>query len=195
MNRTLTRFALIALALALPLNACETPPPSQKLPEITFAHLPPIKLNVATVEVVVRYRPPMKAPNVEHLFPTPPLKALRTWAADRVKAVGRSGKAEFVIDVASVVEQPLQKKSGFTATFTKQQEARYDLLIEASVEVADGLKHDRAVARASRFFTTREDVTLTQRDRIWFDETEKLMAEFNAEMQRNVQQFLGAWIR
>src|SRR3989304_3468878 len=100
MNRTLTRFALIALALALPLNACETPPPAQKLPEITFAHLPPIKLNVATVEVVVRYRPPMKAPNVEHLFPTPPLKALRTWAADRVKAVGRSGTAAFGIDLA-----------------------------------------------------------------------------------------------
>jgi hypothetical protein len=195
MNRTLTRFAFFVLALAMPLAACETPPPPQKLPEITFKHLAPIKLNVATVDIVVRYRPPMKAPNVDHVFPTPPLKALRTWAADRIKAVGRSGKAEFVIDVASAVEQPLQKKTGFTATFTKQQEARYDLLVEASIEVSDGLKHDRAVARASRFITTREDVTLTQRDRIWFDETEKLMAEFNAEMDRNVQQFLGGWIR
>ena len=71
---------LLALGiLALGLAACETTPPPPKLPELTFTHLGPLKLNVARIDIVSKYRSPLRAPNVEHLFPTPPQKALRTW--------------------------------------------------------------------------------------------------------------------
>ncbi|HEX9701809.1 MAG TPA: hypothetical protein VGA19_03090 [Rhodospirillales bacterium] len=195
MQTMIKRFAFLVLPVALLLAACETAAPVQKLPEITFGHLPPIKLNVAKIEVVSRYQPPMKAPNVDHLFPTPPLAAIRKWAADRLRAVGSSGTAQLVIDDASIIETPLERKKGFTATFTKQQEARYDLKAEVSLDVADGIKRGRAAARAARFVTTREDVTLNQRDRIWFEQTELLMNEFNAEMEKNIRQYLGAWLR
>ena len=71
--RKLSLFILPVMALGL--AACEAPVSIQKLPELTYGHLPPLKLNVAKIEVVAQYQPPLREPNVEHLFPTPPLKA------------------------------------------------------------------------------------------------------------------------
>ncbi len=195
MNRSVTRSALTALSMALALAACETPVQVQKVPEMTFTHLTPINLDVANVEVVARFQPPMKTPNVDHLVPTPPIKALRRWAADRLKPVGRSGTAQLVVHSASVVETALEKKTGFQATFTKQQAQRYDFLIEASLEVADGRRRGRAEARVTRFTTMREDASLNERDRIWFKEVEAAMGDFNTEMEKNARQYLGAWIK
>ena len=66
--------------LNLFLLACETTLHEQRLPELTFAHLTPIKLNVAKINVEVQYKPTLRKPNVEHLFPTPPAEAIKQWA-------------------------------------------------------------------------------------------------------------------
>ena len=197
MSRFFRPLALIVLpVLALGLAACETPVVVQSLPELTFVHLKPIKLDVATIEVVSQYRPPMKPPNVEHLFPTPPLKALRRWAGDRLKAVGKSGSARLVIHKASAVETKLAKKTGFTATFTKQQSRRYDLAVEATLEIFPaGRQKGYAMAKATRFSTLREDASINKRQRLWFDLTEALFRDFDAEMEKNIRRHLGAWIR
>lgn len=186
---------VLAGALALGLAACETPVETQKLPEITFGHEAPIRLNVARIEVVSDYQPPMKAPNVDHLFPTPPLKALRTWARQRLKAVGRSGTARFVIRDAKATESALEMKKGFTATFTKQQSQRFDLAVDAELRITEGPSHGFAEARAMRFSTIREDASLNAREKLWFDLTEKLMADFDKEMENNIRHNLGHWLR
>ena len=45
-------------------------------------------------------------------------------------------------------------------------------------------------AKSERRKTVPEDITLTGRRKIWFAITEKLMAEFNAEMERNIQRYM-----
>ena len=35
-----------------------------------------------------------------------------------------------------------------------------------------------------------EDITLNGRRKVWFAMTERLMAEFNAEMERNIQRYM-----
>lgn len=189
----LSLFILPVVVLGL--AACETPVSIQKLPELTYGHLPPLKLNVAKIEVIVQYQPPLREPNVEHLFPTPPLKALRRWASDRLRAVGRSGKARLFITDASAIETSLQKKTGVVATFTKQQSDRYDLTVDAVLEVSDGRRGGRVSARVTRFSTLREDITINERDRAWFDMTEALIKDFDAEIEKNIRQVLADWVR
>ena len=196
MNRFFRKLTLFILPVAaLGLAACETPVSIQKLPELTYGHLPPLKLNVARIEVVVQYQAPLKEPNVEHLFPTPPLKALRRWASDRLRAVGRSGTAKLFITDASAIETSLKKKTGVVATFTKQQSTRYDLTVDTVLEVSDGRRTGRVSARVTRFSTLREDVTINERDRAWFDMTEALIKDFDAEMEKNIRQGLAGWVR
>ncbi len=187
--------ALLSLGLVLSLGGCETPVQRQKLPELTFAHLSSLKLNVARIEVVSQYRSPLKAPNVEHLFPTPPLKAMKQWAKDRLRAVGRSGSVKLIITKAAAIETALPVQTGLKATFTKQQTQRYDLTVEARLEVSSPNGHGTTTAHATRFSTVREDASIDAREKIWFDLTEALVHDFDKAMEKNIRQHLRGWLR
>src|SRR3546814_2994630 len=62
--------------------------------------------------VIDAYRSPGTAPNVEHLFPSPPATAMARWASDRLEAVGTNGSAIFTILRADVVEVLLERTTG-----------------------------------------------------------------------------------
>ena len=158
----------LTVVLVFVLGACETPVQLEIMPELTFGHLPTIELNVAKIKFDNRYTPPLKSPNVEHLFPTPLGKVLNQWASSRLKPVGGSDAARLIISDASVAETALKKDTSFTGTFTKQQSHRYDLKIEATLEIygLTGKRRGFATAVATRLQTMPEDVSLNQRERI-----------------------------
>lgn len=189
----MTRFLKFFVLLLLPafvLAGCETPVQVQSLPELSYAHLAPLKLNVGKIEIISQYRPPLKNPNVDHLFPTPPLKAIRQWATDRLRAVGSSGVAKVVIRNAAAIETALAQQKGLKATFTKQQAFRYDLTLEATVEIHTRQGGGDASAKATRFTTLGEDASVNERNKVWLKLTETLMRDFNAEMEKNLGPFL-----
>ena len=194
----MNRRAFLAFAVAgIGLAACESAVQPQRFPEITFAHKAPIALDVAAIEIADTYRPPMAAPNVDHLAPTPPANAVRQWAADRLKAVGQSGVARLVIIDGSLTETPLAGKGGVVGAFTTEQSERYEGAVEAKLEIDDP-RYGRtgfAAARATRSSTIAENATLTERETLWFDLVETMMRDFDAEMQRNVDQYLKQWVR
>lgn len=189
-------FAPLILAfLPLGLLGCETLVHVETFPDLTFAHLKPIKLNVAKFEVVSQYQASLRPPNVEHLFPTPPVKALKQWAKDRFRTVGRSGTARLVILNATAIEVQLQRKTGLTATFTKQQSQRYDMTVQARLEVTNGEASGHTIAQATRFSTIREDASINKRERLWFELTDALVRDFDKVMEENIRKHLAAWLR
>ncbi len=186
-----------AAVLLAALAACETPPPPVGYPEITFTHLPPIGLDVAEVEFVQDYLPPQAPPNVDHLFPVLPSAVARRWAADRIRAVGVSRRARVILVNAAVTETPLEKTTGLTGVFTTDQAARYDATVEVRIEIVGGrgeaLGHARAVARRSR--TVPENITLNDRDKVWFDLTEALMRDLDKELELTIRRYLAKFVR
>ncbi|MFQ5939211.1 MAG: hypothetical protein ACE5KL_03960 [Alphaproteobacteria bacterium] len=188
----LSRLSLIALAgaLAAALAACETPPPRPAFPELTWAHLAPFSLDVAEIAVTSDYAPPLAAPHVEHLFPTPPLGAAERWAGDRLRAAGGEGRASVTITDARVIETRLEGSGGLTGMFTTEQAERYDAAVEVVIEIRSdrGYLDGRVRARAERSLTVPEDLTLNEREQVWFELTEALMADLNAELEANIQE-------
>lgn len=192
----LRRLVFAALSAAV-VASCDTTPPKHDLPQITFAHLAPITLDAARIEVVSNYVPPLKAPNVEHRFPILPEAAMKRWAADRLRAGGAAGAARFVITDAAVVEEPLPLSKGLAGIFKKEQAERYNATAEASLEIIDtrGLRKGFASARTFYSRTVAEDVSLNERERAWFEIVEALMLVFDSEMERNMRQYLGGSVR
>ena len=137
----------------------------------------------------------MKAPHVEHLFPTPPQTALERWAADRLEAAGRQGIARFVIQTPGHGDAA-RLRQGARRAFTKEQSVRYEASVEAFLEIVDerGFRKGFSSARASRTRTMPEDATLNERDKAWFELTEAVMQDFNAEIEKNVRQYLGGFL-
>ena len=197
-----SRRAVLALpAVVLPvvaLAACASaPPPRPVFPELTFGHLGALTFDAGGVEVVNEYVPPLRRPNVEHEMPLAPATAATRWANDRIKAGGRPGRTvRVIIRNAAVREADLPKSSGLKGLFTTEQAARFDAEIEVVVELrsARGFRDAFASAGARRSVTISEGATLNDRDRIWFGLVEELMAELNRELEKNIRQYMGAYL-
>lgn len=93
-----------ALLLPFALAACGGEP-VQSFPPLRFNDLPPIQLNVASIQVQQRFFPSGVAPDVSNQAPESPVDLLKTMANDRLQAFGTSNKAVFAILDASMMRE------------------------------------------------------------------------------------------
>ena len=184
--------ALLALLL---LAGCQPPPPRPTFADLRFTGEPPIRLDVAATEVRVDYRAPMQAPNVEHLFPVTLSRAAENWAHDRLLAAGRSNRAVFVIRTASATEVALPKSEGIKGAFTTEPTQRYDLRLEASLQILDerGIAVRTANGTAVRSQSLLEGITPNEREQAWYDMTKALMADFDQQMTAEIRGNFGLY--
>lgn len=187
--------AAVLIAVSLALAACEFAANSPKYPELSFTHLPQIRLDVAQIEVVNEYLSPSKPPNVEHLFPTPPSVVAERWGRDRLRAVGATGKARVVIRRASVVEVPLKTKTGIRGALTTDQSERYDADVEMAVELEKDGGTVTVAARSRRSRTVPEDITLNDREKEWFQMNEALINDLNASLETEIRKGMARYIK
>jgi hypothetical protein len=196
-RRNLGTMAALAL-LAGMLGACQTSlPPPPRFADIALGNEAPIRLNVATVDVVDEYLPPLKAPNVDHEFPVKIATTAARWGDQRLRAVGNSGSVRVTIKDASAIATDLPKTSGLTGMFTNQQAVRYDARVEMIVEIRDdhGFAVASAEAAATRSRTVPEDITLNGRDRVFYEMTEALMKDEDAALSKNIHAFMQRYIQ
>lgn len=188
----------IALVLLAGLGACTTPAPTEKFPEMTFRHLPPIELLVSDLTVESTAVQSTEPPHIGHLFPTPPEVALRNWARDRLVARGGPGTtARFTIVRAEALGRPISTDAGITGLFKKELSDRYEGFIDAVLTIYDrnGQRRAHVEAKAEHATTVREDATLAERHKIMYELIEKMMRDFNAEMERNIASYLRDYVQ
>ncbi|MGB0670987.1 MAG: hypothetical protein ACPGNT_05785 [Rhodospirillales bacterium] len=193
--------AVALLGLAFLVSACETTPQQTAHPQMSFAQMGTIGINVARIEVVNRYQPPLVPPHVDHLFPVTPTAALTQWAKDRLRATGSQGVARFIILDAGVKESELKKTEGIKGAFTVDQSERYDAGAEAMLEILDdaGISLKFTSARVTESRTIAEDATLNERETLWFSLTEDLVKGFDAailqQFKSHLQGFVDPWAK
>jgi hypothetical protein len=194
-TRPLRSFFALAVTAVL-LAACQSGPGRPVYPELSYAHLAPIPLNVADVQVERVYASPGSKPNVEQLFPVRPADAAERWARDRLRPSGAEGVAVVRILNASVVEVPLPRTTGLRGAFTTDQSERYDGVLEVQIEVSSRARGQTAMvkSRAQRSRSVPEDVTLNDREKVWFELTEALMNDLNASLERQIYDNFGNFV-
>lgn len=193
------RHFLFSSLAALALSACATGDPiAGPVPQVGFAHLPALTFDVARVDVASSYKSPMRAPNAEHRLPAPPERALFDWALTRLKARTGAGPAvaTFVVEDAAVIETKLEKTPGFKGLFTYEPAERYDARAVASLTVQNPDTGDEGMVRVevTRTIEVRENATLAEREQAWVELVEKLMADFNTQMETQTQIHLTPWL-
>lgn len=194
------QFLVSLCAAALPLSACATDQPiAGPVPQVGFSHLPGLTFNVSRVDISSAYRSPMQAPNAEQRMPAPPERALLDWAHARIKAnVGApaSAVASFVVEDAAVIETKLPKTGGFKGMFTYEPAERYDARASATLMLQDPVAGSSGEihVNAARSIEVRENATLAEREQAWVELVEKLMSDFNDQMERQIRAHLQTWI-
>lgn len=193
--RRFISFVLLPIT-AMALAACQ-PPDKPRYADITFDHLPPIRLDVAEIVVKSAYQEPLEAPHVGEQFPVSPSKAARRWVDDRLQAVGQRGTATVTIVESSAVETELERTEGIKGVFTKDQAQSYEIAIEVLIEAMDpvGPRSATASARITRKTSVAEDFTLNEREGTWYKLTQDGMNAFNEVMERQIGKTLGGFTK
>jgi hypothetical protein len=176
-------------------GACETAVEGRNFAQISFAHMPPIKLDVAKIDV--REAAP-EAPgngNIEHELPVSLRGAARSWARERLQAVGQSGTAVVTVEQADFKEERLTKTKGLKGIFTTDQVERYRARLTLSVMISSPTGSATARAMGSRSQTVPEDASLADREKVWFSMTEKLVKAVDAEMEKRIRKNLHSYLR
>lgn len=162
------------LLLLLLFTACGGPPPSY--PPLQYAYLPPIRLNVAQVEVRQQFLPSGLPPDISPDDPVQPVEVLRQTLEERLKAFGPAGRAVAVIEDASLVEQ------GDTITGS--------LAVRLNIYTSANTPAGFAAARVSRqhvghIGNLRETL---------YDMTKQMMDAMNVELEYQIRRSLRDWL-
>ena len=126
-----------------------------------------------------------------------PAAAAAQWARDRLFATGGPNLVRVTVQDASVVEVPLKRATGIGAMFTTEQTERYDGVLDIRIDLLapDGRNLATVTSRATRSTTTAEDLTLLEREKVWFRLTEAMMNDINASLERQIKDHFANWIR
>jgi hypothetical protein len=165
-----------SLLLPLLLAACGSEP-RQSFPPLRYNYLPPIGLNVATIDIEQRFMPSGIPPDVTPFDPVHPVDALRMMAEDRLQALGSSGRAVFAIQDASLV----RRDDVITGTM--------DVLLD--VYPAPGAP--RAGFAEARVMRQRSG-SVDDLPGTLYDMTKAMMDAMNVEFEYQVRQRLRDWI-
>jgi hypothetical protein len=191
------RRTFLLLPALVSLAACDTPPMRQSYATLTFQDRPPIRLDVAEIEIVQAYKAPGVAPHVDHLFPQKPADVAANWGRDVLRAVGQHGQATYTIVDASATDTPLPRSGGLTQMFKTEQSDRYDLHIAVKLEVGNPALASTGyvTAEAFRSQTVAENMTLNQREAVWFQMTESAMRELDGKLEAAIKDKLRVFVR
>ncbi|HTS90817.1 MAG TPA: hypothetical protein VMG55_02350 [Stellaceae bacterium] len=186
------------LLLLLALGGCNQPPaPRPALGDVHFTSEPPIELDVRRIEIVPRYQPGSDPSHVEERPPLALPHVAENWASDRLRAAGTQGVGVATITDASVTETKLATDQSLSGMLTRQRDTRYDASVAISVEIRDdrGIVVRQAMASAQRSTTTVEGTTLDERDRILYQLETDVMADLDRELDRQIRDHFGYYVR
>jgi hypothetical protein len=180
----------------LAVTACAAPR-TKPVPDITFAHLSPIMLDVRAIEITSAYQPPQRSPNVEHTMRVPPDAALQRWAQDRLRAQGINRIARFTVVNAPVTVEPLPKRTGFSGAFSIEASERYTMTVEAQIEILDeaGNRLSGTSARVTNARSLEEGVTAEEKELFFHELTSSVMTAFDSDMDRAIRASLRDWVQ
>lgn len=167
------RFGKLAAGCAalLLLAGCFSSAVRDEWPPLSYESAVPVTVVAARVEVVDAYRPPLGAPNVEHLFKVTPAQAAQELARAQVVPGGQSHLLRVIVEDASVRRESVPKESRVLSLLSSESDEKFDARVALRFELADDLAPDIVLGRASviatRERTLKGSATLAERERAY----------------------------
>lgn len=171
--RHLTRRFMLLLPLAI--TACGSKPEPVFEP-LRYNYLPPLQLNVTSIDIQQRFIPAGVAPDVSNRDPVPPIEALKAMANDRLQAFGTANKAVFTIQDASLTRENDVVLGSMAVSLTILDDTGGQLgFAEARVQ-------------------NRHSGRIDDIQPVLYDMTRTMMADMNVEFEYQVRRNLKPWL-
>jgi hypothetical protein len=143
---------------------------------LRYNYLPPIQLNVASIDVQQRFIPAGVPPDVSGLDPAPPIDTLKAMANDRLQAFGTANRAVFAILDASMAREDDVVTGSFAVSLT--------ILDDSGAQL--GFAEARVQSRHTGQIDNIRGVL--------YDVTKAMMSDMNVEFEYQIRKNLKAWL-
>jgi hypothetical protein len=178
LKRRSKKLLLLGALLTLAGCADEAAAPVINFVPLQYSYLPKLRLNVGTVEVA-DHSAPVGPQDVASSSPAVPAAVLAQMARDRLFPAGTSGRADFVIDQASLVRDPNGALSGHMA-------------VHLDILSADGARAGFAAADVSRQHVPGSEPEDGSANLYLL--TKQMMADMNVELEYQIKRSLSAYL-
>jgi hypothetical protein len=193
---SLKKLLLIIVAL-VSLTSCASDVANRKYEVVNFAdRSPSFKFSANEIDIVDNFSPTFRAPYIEHIFPIPPAQALVSWAKQRIILNNQNNrKVRFIINNASVKETRLPKEEGVIAGITNKQNTKYELVMDALIEVSAKDNTDRAEMEVNiaRSITTDSSISIVEKEKLFYSLMVDAIEDFDKKVSENILHFLGTY--
>lgn len=186
-------FVSILVSGCVPINKTR-----YEKPDLNFSDQKPLFFAAKGLKVVSKYKSPMRAPNIEHLMPLPPEKAVRRWVEDRIRTVKGSGnRLRVEIRSAAVTEVALPKTSSFMGLFSGTEQVRLDARVSVALQVINrsGVVRGEATVASWNSHTIDKGTKLSERRVVWFNLVDDLMRDVDTKLENAAKNHLAAFMR
>jgi hypothetical protein len=172
----LSRRMILAVPLLLAACGGDDSSESNAFPPLRYDYLPPVQLNVASVEIQQQFIPSGLPPDVTASDPVQPIDALKAMANDRLQSLGTSNKAMFAI---------------LNASLTREEDViRGTLSVSLTIFDDDNTQQGYAVATVDRSHSGDID----KLGKALYAFTKALMNDMNVEFEYQVRRNLKNWL-
>lgn len=194
--RTIQSMKYFFIPLLLLFSSCVDVSVPAGGPMPNFKRYQPIYMNVSKIEVIEEYKSPMRMPNVEHLMPYSLADAMQIWVKQRMKARGGNKTMQVIIKDASVIEKELPGSNGLFDVFSSTPDREYNARLEIEVRVyGDAALSEASVnVIATRSLQMNKNDNVSLRDQKFRAMVGEMMTSVNAEMEKNIFQYLGEYV-
>ena len=172
-------FMVMALTV-LAIGACTNAPPAGRAAINSFAHIQPLPLDVANIEVFDDFQPSLEAPYIEHTMVNPPYRAAYNMTQRAFTADGIERALQVRMTEASVKHSERVVKQN---NFIKTREHVYQAHLKADVIMThnDSVRQElgRGAIDVQRNMTVPASMSLTEREIALNGMIEKLVMDYH----------------
>jgi hypothetical protein len=113
-----------------------------------------------------------------------------------LRANGQGGPARFTIADATAKVADLPVKGGVSGTFTDQVSQKYDIALDAALEILDstGFAVRSARVTVSRSATVLQSATANDRARTRYNMVRDMMADFDSQATQRITSGFGQYL-
>ncbi len=172
-------LAGLAICLPLTLSGCGGGPSPQTFPPYTYAYLRPLRLNVASIDVVNDFAP--GPDDIGGQAPESPVAALTQMAHDRLVPAGAAGRAEFTIEQASLTENGDTISGSFR--------------VKVDIYTSDGQRAAFAEAAVAHSAAAPKDQSDAGMRAALYSFIQAMMRDMNVEIEYQLRRSVGDWLQ
>ncbi|MBL42782.1 MAG: hypothetical protein CMM49_09005 [Rhodospirillaceae bacterium] len=171
------------------LISCQSPAPFSNL-KLNFDHLEKISLNISEIEIISIYKPPLKRPNVDHLYEETLSEIASRYFLYKFNTLDNNKRLRIVIKEASLKKNTKKnsQKSAIINLFNNKSSTSYYAVLKVEIQIIN--ERGFIISKInSEVFLSKSDtknLSINEDLMIYFEICEKIIMLLDEELYKQI---------